>query len=241
MAKSTSTGQQAAYAERRTKALDLNVRGRSYPDIVRISQAEGWLPKPYNSPQAVHADIKKALDQRAELRNKMAGVYLQKELEKLDAMETAAWGVLEALHFVVNQGEVVYLYDGGPPETVLQGWARPKLTPEVKEALERKRDAMGREPLIDNKPVLDALNVLLKIAERRSKLLGLDAPIKKQLEVSGGVNVDHKIRQLMGSLAGGGQGTLAPPSAAGRRAPVVQHSGGTGLVHRAANGANPSA
>ncbi len=209
MPKSTTTGSKAAYAERRAKALGLNVRGRTLAQIAETSQAEGWLPNPYNSPQAVHADIKKALEERVAERNEMTKTYIERELAKLDAMEQSAWGVLESLHFVVNQGEVVYLYDGAPPETVLQGWARPKLTPEVKEALERKRDAMGRDPLIDNKPVLDALNVLLKIAERRAKLLGLDAPIKKQIDMPQLGGVDDLIAGLVAKLGGSGQAEAA--------------------------------
>lgn len=202
-------GKQAAFAERRAKALNLNVRGRSLPEIARISREEDWAPRPYKSAQAVHADICVALKQLHEQRNEMAGIYLQRELEKLDAMEAEAWRVLEALHYVVNQGEVVYLYDGGPPETIKQGWARPKLDPEVQAALERKRDAMGRDPLIDNKPVLDALNVLLKIAERRSKLLGLDAPVKKQVDVTTSGGVDERIAALLAKLGGPGQGEAA--------------------------------
>jgi len=242
MPKNTATGQQAAYAERRTKALELNVRGRSLPEIVRISQLEGWLPRPYNSPQAVHADITKALAQRAEQRNKMAGVYLQRELEKLDAMETAAWDVLESLHYVVNQGELVYVYPEEQPKLVKQGWARPKLDEEeTVKALEDGAEKVAREPLIDNKPILDALNVLLKIAERRSKLLGLDAPVKKQVEVSGGINVDHEIGTLMAVLAAGGQGSLAPPPTPGERPKVVRHPRSVSKAHRAPNGADTGA
>lgn len=234
-------GQAAAYAERRTKALELNVRGRTLRDIVGISQAENWLPRPYNSAQAVHADLVRALEQRAEARNEMAGVYLQKELEKLDAMEAEAWRVLESLHYVVNQGELVYVYPDEQPDIIKRGWARPKLDPETVAALEEGKAKLPREPLIDNKPVLDALTVLLKIAERRAKLLGLDAPIKKQVEVTGGVNIDHEIRALMGSLAAGGEGTLAPGAAQGERPTVVRHPRSVSASHRTPDGANTGA
>lgn len=41
---------------------------------------------------------------------------------------------------------------------------------------------IGEEPLIDDAPVLQAIDRLLKVQERRARLLGLDAP--KQLDVA---------------------------------------------------------
>lgn len=199
----------ALYAERRAKALYLHVRGRSYEKIAELSRAEAWEPAPYNSRQAVHEDVMAALRQRSAERNEMAGEWIQKEIDKLDAMEDAAWTVLESLHYVVNQGEVVYVYPDEQPQFKKQGWARPKLDPDTVAALEEKRAGLAREPLTDNKPVLDALTVLLKIAERRAKLLGLDAPVKKQIEVSTGVGVDERIDALLAELAqlaGAGEG-----------------------------------
>ncbi len=46
---------------------------------------------------------------------------------------------------------------------------------------------LGDEPLIDDAPVLAAVDRLLKIQERRAKLLGLDIPVKQEIDVSGGV------------------------------------------------------
>lgn len=46
----------------------------------------------------------------------------------------------------------------------------------------------GTEPLLDDGPVLQAIDRLLKIQERRARLLGLDAATKTN--VSGGVRVD---------------------------------------------------
>lgn len=206
----SKTVEETLIAERRAKALYYSVRGRSYETIAEISQRENWEPRPYNSRQAVHEDIKAALKARQEERNEMAGEWIQQELLKLDAMEDAAWTVLESLHYVVNQGEVVYVYPDEQPDRVKQGWARPKLDMTTRIALEEKRAELAREPLVDNKPVLDALTVLLKIAERRAKLLGLDAPVKKQIEVSAGVGVDDRIERVLAQLAGGGQGEATP-------------------------------
>lgn len=46
----------------------------------------------------------------------------------------------------------------------------------------------GEQPLIDDGPVLAAIDRLLKISERRAKLLGLDSAEK--VEVSGGVKYE---------------------------------------------------
>lgn len=40
------------------------------------------------------------------------------------------------------------------------------------------------EPLLDDAPVLQAIDRLLRIQERRSRLLGLDAPIKKDVSLT---------------------------------------------------------
>jgi hypothetical protein len=202
----------AKFVERRTKALDLNVRGRSLAQIVVISQEEGWLPKPYRTPQAVHEDLLTALRERHKARNEMADIYIQRELDKLDAMEGEAWRVLESLHYVVNQGELVYVYPDEQPDLVKKGWARPKLDFETRAALEDGRRGLAREPLTDNKPVLDALNTLLKIAERRAKLLGLDAPVKKQVEVSNGATPFSQIESIVVALFATGTGTLTAPA-----------------------------
>lgn len=203
---------EAALAERRARAMRLSVRGRTYDQIAQLSREEGWLPRPYNSKQAVYEDVTKAWRERAVERNQAADVYIERELAKLDAMEEETWKVLESLHYVVNQGELVYVYPEEQPDLVKRGWARPKLDDETRAALERGRANLEREPLIDNKPVLDAVTVLLKIAERRSKLLGLDAPVKKQVEVTSGPSVPEQLEQLITAIFATGEGTLAPPA-----------------------------
>jgi hypothetical protein len=74
----------------------------------------------------------------------------QLELARLDALWAAAWAVLEREHVVVNSGEIV---------------------------IDTREGADG-QPLLDDAPVLKAVQTLLKVAERRAKLLGLDAPTK---------------------------------------------------------------
>jgi hypothetical protein len=64
-------------------------------------------------------------------------------------------------------------------------------------------DRQGR-PYTDHAPVLQAINTLLRVAERRARLLGLDAPAKVDAKVDGHVTVDHlddQIRDLEAELA----------------------------------------
>lgn len=58
----------------------------------------------------------------------------------------------------------------------------------------------GASPLEDDGPVLNAIDRLLKISERRSKLLGLDAPIRA--EVTTIDHLDAQIAALEADLAG---------------------------------------
>jgi hypothetical protein len=63
------------------------------------------------------------------------------------------------------------------------------------------------EPLIDDGPILQALDRLLKIQERRAKLLGLDAPAK--VEVLTLNTIDEEIRRLSAELGVAGVPTEA--------------------------------
>ena len=57
-----------------------------------------------------------------------------------------------------------------------------------------------RQPLVDDAPVLHAIDRLLKIQERRARLLGLDAPAKHQVFTIDAI--DAEIRRLEAELAG---------------------------------------
>lgn len=226
--------EQALYAERRMKALKLSTTGHDGPEIMRISHEEAWEPAPYNSRQAVWADIQTALKERQAARNEAADTYLQNELEKLDRMEEAVWKVLRARHYVVNQGVIVYM-GVSADEGKRRGWHS---VDALRQDLIYNADGSFKEPLEDDAPVLAACDRLLKIADQRAKLTGIYAPVKKQLEVSGGSEVDVEINILMDSLERGGQGTLAPPATAGERTSVLRHPRSVGLAHRTANGAD---
>jgi hypothetical protein len=67
------------------------------------------------------------------------------------------------------------------------------------------------EPLRDDGPTLRAIDSLLRISERRCRLLGLDAPPRRRADVVDEETVDRAIRELEAELAARITG---PPSAA---------------------------
>lgn len=87
--------------------------------------------------------------------------------DQLDQMQRAVMRVLETTHYKVNNGTVVYY---GGDECQCQPW---------------ERDTCGHaKPLLDDSPVLAAVDRLVKIQESRRKLYGLDAPVKHDVSVS---------------------------------------------------------
>lgn len=60
---------------------------------------------------------------------------------------------------------------------------------------------VGGAPVPDPRPVLDALAVLVRIEERKARLLGLDAPRKTTVGVITEEVVDAEIARLQGELA----------------------------------------
>jgi hypothetical protein len=98
------------------------------------------------------------------------------ELAKLDTVERAAWTVLESLHYVViesgpNAGTFVYS----------------PATPDM--------------PLVDDSPVLAAIDRIVKVSESRRKMLGLDEPRKSIVNVITEDMVDAEIRRLTDELS----------------------------------------
>lgn len=135
----------------------------------------------YPSPQAVYEGRKKIL---AEIQRpageELVAVELQKldmELVRLDGYERAARTVLERAHVTVSHGKVISTVN---PDTELE------------------------EPLLDDGPVLAAIDRLVRIedarrrnAERRAKLLGLDAAVKADVTVHEVTQEDIELAELI--------------------------------------------
>jgi hypothetical protein len=71
------------------------------------------------------------------------------------------------------------------------------------------------EPMADSEAVLRGVDRLIKIAERRAKLRGLDAPVRAKVEVHDGL--DAEIEHLVAELAAPGSGGETSPPGPARR------------------------
>lgn len=78
---------------------------------------------------------------------------------------------------------------------------------------------LGDQPLTDDGPVLAAIDRMLKIQDRRAKLLGLDAPAKHEVRTVD--DVDDAIRRLVDQMAAVGE--AGSPAAVSRESPA--HAG----------------
>ena len=100
------------------------------------------------------------------------------EIEKLDAIERKYLEVVNRSHPVVTMsGKLVVLNDR---EAILEG--------------------QDEVLLMDDTPTMHALAGLLKVADRRAKLLGLNAPTRTELTSTVPVSIEDKSEQAKGSV-----------------------------------------
>jgi hypothetical protein len=112
-------------------------------------------------------------------------------LRRLDFMYSAALAVLEARHYTVSDGCLVYL--GGKVLRDEDGNI-------VKDARGRAMYDDHVEPLLDDGPVLQALDRLVRIEARRAAIEGYDAPAKSRIEVTRTDGIDAAVRDLVAQL-----------------------------------------
>lgn len=146
-------------AERDREAVRLRAHGRTYQQISDELK--------YGGHQNARRAVKSVL---ATIDREAAEEHIAIQLERLDFMYDAAIQVLEAEHYTVSDGRLVYLGDPKDPDN-------------------------PGAPLLDDGPVLKAIDRLLRIEERRSKLLGLDAPAKTTI-THAAADVDAAIAEL---------------------------------------------
>ena len=101
------------------------------------------------------------------------GVVEAKRLEllKLDVIERRLFGVLGREHAKVDHGR--------------------KIMDLVKDP---QTGEVTQRPMLDDGPVIQAATALLRVQERRAKLLGLDAPAQHRVEVITDDMLDAEIR-----------------------------------------------
>lgn len=147
---------------RDAEAARLRARSLTYR---QIGEALGM------STSSAHEAVQRAL---ADTLEEPAAAVRELELSKLDAMERAVLEVLERAHVSISQGRVVR-------RRTDQVEQNPDGTDKV--------DDEGIlvhvwEDVLDDGPVLQAVDRLLKVQVRRAALLGLDAPTKAQTGVT---------------------------------------------------------
>jgi hypothetical protein len=125
--------------------------------------------------QTVYTDTSRALESRVRELDAAVNEYRALELEKLETMERVAWGVV---------------HHARPHVSVSGRVARHPETGEV---------------LLDDGPPLAAIDRLLRIQERRARLMGLDAAAKTTVtvEATSPQDVDAEICRLFSELVAG--------------------------------------
>lgn len=155
-------------AERDAEACRLKAQGLSYRAIA------GQLG--YSDAAGAYRAISKVLtDTVKEPADELRAL----ELQRLDMLWAAAWEVLEREHVVVSNGEIV-----------VDTRDEDGLVPDDEDG-DQEEGAAGTpkgRPLLDDAPVLKAIETLRKLAERRAAMLGLDAP--KKIEQGGQVRYE---------------------------------------------------
>jgi hypothetical protein len=155
----------AAVAERRARVLQLRgIEHRPYCEIAK----ELGIPE-----STARSDYERAFAALKEQQQTTAAQARQLELDKLDALEEAVWEVLRRKHITVSHGKIIGRFTGEflrDPETG-----------------ELVRDMDGHaiplyEEIEDDAPVLQAADRLVRIAQRRAALRGLDAPVKVEVD-----------------------------------------------------------
>lgn len=105
----------------------------------------------YSSPNAARRDFNRALEENLAAVRTSAEAYREEELLELDHLAATAIEVMRTPHY------------------------------EVTAAGKIAEDPSTGQPLIDDRPKLAAIDRLLKIQDRRAKLLGLDSAQKVEV------------------------------------------------------------
>jgi hypothetical protein len=191
--------EQALIAERRTRVLAMRVEQRPYADIAAALGV---------TEEVARKDYERAVEQRRTDLDASRDAAVAIELAKLDALEQAAWQVLKARHVTVSQGRIVGRYTGRflrdeDGDFIRDGTGKPLL--EVEE-------------IEDDAPVLAAIDRLVKIAERRARLRGLDAPTRVDVSDERRAKIEKYAAELaawVGSLDTQGAGDAPGEAEAG--------------------------
>lgn len=149
-------------AEKRARALELRHDGHSYERIGQTLGKEFHNQKGGDTFTAVYAQ-KLVLDGIKTIYRDKAEDLVKLEMGRLDDMQLEVLEVLRATHVVISSGAVVRDFVRNEAGEIVQDMAT---------------GLPATTPIVDHGPVLAAVDRLIKIQERRARLLGLDKPTK---------------------------------------------------------------
>ena len=158
----------AMVAARRARALELKLKGYSYDQLVTLVG--------YPTRAAAAMDISRALKERQKARDAAADAYVEAEISRLEALLTRVHEVMDSRHYYVANGKVavrITKYATDDAGNILLDEDSNPLAEQVEE-------------LVDDGPVLAAVDRAIKISESLRKLQGLDKQVTK-IDVSGTV------------------------------------------------------
>lgn len=164
---------------RDAEALRLRSRGWTYQ---QIADELGYYDR-RTAYRAVEQALKDTLQEPAENLRKL-------EVDRLDEMYRHALAVVERQHVAISQGRVVRR-----KIPILDSAGEQVMDPHTDEPMFRY------EEVLDDAPLLAALDRLLKIQERRARLLGLDAPARSRVEVVTQDQIEVAIENLERQIA----------------------------------------
>lgn len=149
-------------ASRKTLS-DLQVAKRREQLIAMRRDGHSWSEiaqaLDYFDAAAACQDLRRALEHHQKQLALTLDEQRQIELEKLDRLERAALAVLNRPHVHVSGGKVVRDTE-----------------------LDDEGNEVAGQPLLDDGPSLQAIETLRRLAERRARLLGIDAPTRVEAE-----------------------------------------------------------
>lgn len=167
-------------AQKDAEAVALRSKGWTFQ---RIADELGLADKAsaYHAVQRAFADVPyEAVDEARRL-----------DLERIDRLIDQAWAVMEREHVAYSNGQVVRQRTGDV-ERDDDGFER----------LDDKGKTIPvYEPVMDDGPVLQAIDRIRSLLERRAKIIGYDAPVRSRVEVITHDMVEDAIVQLEAELA----------------------------------------
>ena len=164
IAKGETRGIANDVATKRSFALQLRRDGYSYEVIGRMLKTQFATKHPRTGEGFTAVYASKLVHQAIkDIYREDAKALVTLELERLDAMQLEAIEVLRTEHVLVSGGEIVSTFVRDEHGNVL---------------FDQTTGKPATAPIRDDGPRLAAIDRLLKIQERRSRLLGLDKPTK---------------------------------------------------------------